>query len=287
MNKRKVNDIRVKAVLRDKPFSHKNVHAYDMFQHPYPNVACIASKNSGKTVSIFNMLKERLCPGAKVYIFCPSVHRDSTYKQIKRLVKERGCELEAHDHFIQGKGKNKEDLIDKLLEDHFGMEDKPTRKKIESEKQDIDLYTSMFGFQQPVIQMGDNHMVETPKKPSERKRMASDVFVILDDLSRDMRAKSINRLLSRNRHIKASVFMCCHSCNDLLPSSLVNLDYLLLFPNIGRKKIGELHERLGLPMEEEQFQKLYKDATCKKYNFLYCDRKSDKYRCCFDEEYDF
>ena len=114
-------------------------------------------------------------------------------------------------------------------------------------------------------------------------------ILVFDDLSAEMRCKSISKLMTKNRHYKLKTFLSCHSVNNLEKMALSCIDVFHVFPNISNEKIEELKEKVNITFKndskkESKLQKIYDYATAKPYNFLYIDRNNGTFRKNFNEE---
>src|SRR4051812_31180254 len=67
------------------------------------------------------------------------------------------------------------------------------------------------------------------KKPKPQKHVAPDIIFVLDDLSTELRYKSVATLLKSNRHYRCKVILSSQYLHDLEPQSIAQLDYMLLF----------------------------------------------------------
>ena len=129
---------------------------------------------------------------------------------------------------------------------------------------------------------------ENEKKP---RKYTPEYFIIMDDLSNEIRHPSVGHLLKRNRHFRSKVIISSQYLHDLPPGSIQQLDYILLWPGIPHKttgpenKLKKIHNSLDLSISYPLFEKLYDNATEEKYNFLYVDIRNEKYRHNFNKAY--
>jgi len=104
-------------------------------------------------------------------------------------------------------------------------------------------------------------------------------------LSNELKDKSIEFLIKRNRHFKSNIIISTQSWIDIPPSSRTQLQYLLLFPSIPVDKLKDIYKNMNIAVSEEDFLTMYYSATKEQYNFLYVDPTMNKFRHNFDEEY--
>jgi ABC-type lipoprotein export system ATPase subunit len=81
---KKINNIEIINPLSDeiKPILHEEI-----INIKYPQIIIVAKKGSGKSTTIYNMLKYLALiksPGCNIYIFASTVHSDPVYLKIKK-----------------------------------------------------------------------------------------------------------------------------------------------------------------------------------------------------------
>ena len=96
---------------------------------------------------------------------------------------------------------------------------------------------------------------------------------VFDDLGEEMRHKSIYKWLLKQRQFMAKTIISTQSINNLMPNSIGQLDYILVFGGQREDALEGLRRKLDLPIDEEEFDAIYHQATNQKYNFLYIDRR--------------
>ena len=112
---------------------------------------------------------------------------------------------------------------------------------------------------------------EDEEKPRKEKLRSPEHIIILDDLSTELKNKSITALLKKNRHFKAKIIISSQYLNDLLPESRKQLDYFILFRGHPKKKVEEIHRDCDASIPLDEFYDMYKFATEEPYSFLYVD----------------
>jgi hypothetical protein len=123
-----------------------------------------------------------------------------------------------------------------------------------------------------------------PKKPRKSKFIDCEYIIVFDDLSTELKSKSLVGLLKKNRHFKAKIIIASQYYLDLLPESRKQMDYFLLFKSQSLDKLQAIYKDADLSIDYETFLKLYKDATEEKYSFLYIDCGQESFRKKFDKE---
>jgi hypothetical protein len=72
---------------------------------------------------------------------------------------------------------------------------------------------------------------------------------------------------------------------DLLPESLKQFDYLLLFKGLTDEKLEKVKNDADLAIDIDKLIAIYKSATSAPYSFLYVDTRLEQYRKCFNMRY--
>ena len=257
----------------------------------------MARKNSGKSTVIYRALEQCATKGVNVFIFSPTVNIDPTYDKMIKMLKKKGCTVVAKEHFIE----NGVDLVEQLLTIFNKKEDKEEEKEQGSKPPPLLYFADDKNYRQTNVQVGgESTLVERKKKPLTEKKIKKDEkkkkklltpehIFIFDDLSADLRHKSISKLLTKNRHYKLKTFFSCHSVNNLDKMALACVDVFHLFPNISNEKIEELAEKVNITFKNDtkkdpKLQRIYDMATAKPYSFLYIDRNNDEFRKNYNEK---
>ena len=132
----------------------------------------------------------------------------------------------------------------------------------------------------------DSDSEEEEVKPRKSKYKSPKYFIILDDLSNELKTKSLINLFKMHRHFKMKIAASSQYFLDLDPQSRKQMDYCLVFKGEPDDKLKQLHRDFDLSIEFELFKDLYLNATEQKYNFLYIDIREGKFRKNFNKEYD-
>ena len=100
-----------------------------------------------------------------------------------------------------------------------------------------------------------------------------------------LRNKSLDQLVKTNRHYKCTVIISTQHLNDILPSTLRQMNYCLIFGKFSEDKLKELYKKFDIGVTYDDFYNMYKDATKQKYNFLFIDRPKNEFRSGFQNKY--
>lgn len=312
-----VNKIQIKPKIKKAKYTSENVRAFDYYNEPYANICLMARKNSGKTNVIFRAMEKCAKKGTNVYIFCPTYEMDETYSEMIKMLERKGCNVETYKHFIDEDGT---DLIDNLL-NQFESEQEKKDDKYSNEFDNEPMQQEVYYPPPPLLYFGDDRLYEhqhqrgngdcrlvlkplpvvrqeekkeekEEEKKNKKELLTPKNIFIFDDLSEDLRHKSVSKLITKNRHYKLKTFFSCHGINNLKPMALSSVDVFHLFPNLPEDKIEELKEKVNISFKGDnkkrgKLNELYDFATQEPYNFLYIDRKNNKYRKNFNEMIEF
>jgi hypothetical protein len=201
-----------------------------------------------------------------VIIFCSTLYKDASYKKMTEFLDNNKIKWEGYTSLFDDDGSNKlEELVNKLSNDA-----KDQNKKKDEKKEDKKSIQSM------IIENSESEEDETPKK--KKKFIAPEYFIILDDLSNELKDSTLTKLLKQNRHFKSRIILSSQYLNDLAPQARRQIDLLILFQKLPEKKLKEIHKDFDISVNYEQFNTIYKDATKEKFNFLYLDLNTNDFR---------
>ena len=118
MNIEKINNITIKTIEEDKT-KNKKIIGYDMFKQPYANILLSASKNSGKTTLIINILEKLILKrkneySTDIYLFSTTAHNDPLYTTLKKQCEQYNIQLNLYDDDNYKQIFEDDDIINKL-----------------------------------------------------------------------------------------------------------------------------------------------------------------------------
>ena len=261
---KKINSQIVKP-LKLETIPLEKIKGCDLFSNIYANIFILAKKNSGKTTTIYKILKECLNKNSVVHIFCSTVYKDNSYKKIIEILDKKGIEHFEYTSITEDKENHLEQIITSLQEkpEEEIMQEKIKVKYIKCEE--------------------SSDEEEQEYKP---KKIAPEHVFLFDDMSNQLSNKYVNVLLKKNRHFKSKVIISSQYLHDLKPEAILNLDYMLMFGNIPLEKLKICYNNLDLSIDFNLFLQLYENATMDKYNFLYVDIRNEVSRKNFNMAYE-
>lgn len=256
INNQKVCPIKTNCVDPDK------IKGFELFPELYSNIFLLAKKKSGKTSTIFTILKKCCTKLTTVYIFASTVNKDPNWLHIIEWLEKKGINVICNTSIMDGNKNNLDLLIQEL-----GNPEEKKEDKIKSK----------------IISFGDDSNDEKKNKP---KKTAPEYTLIFDDLSTELSNKSIPALLKKNRHYKMKIIISSQYYNDIPKDGRQQLDYILLFPKIPNDKLEMVYSESDIGIIPYPiYMRAYEDATKEKYNFLYIDLRDEQMRKNFSHAY--
>lgn len=264
MKIKQINTINIKPIKCEKlELPIKGCDLFPEIYGLYGNIFLCAKKRSGKSTVIYNILKKCVGKNTKVYIFCSTCNKDPAYEKMMDYMDNRSIYYEAYSSISE--------LDDVLEEIKNGSNDNEESEEEQNTAPSI-------------IEFGDE-ILEQKKYVRKPKYIAPEYIIIFDDLGQTLRSKSIEQLLKTNRHWKCKTIISSQYLNDLNPASRLNLDFCLIFKGMPYEKITQIHKDLDLSVELDKFIEMYEEATETRFNFLYIDTRSEKFRINFNKEF--
>lgn len=282
INKEKVKAIPIKKTKIE------NVQGAELIPELNANIFLLAKKNSGKTCTIFKILKKCTNKKTTVVIFASTIYRDPNWQFIIKWLKHHDIPVVYYTSITEN-GVNRVEQ----LTDYFKTQKLNDLSDSESEDEKPSYV--------PMIMVDSDEESEEEEKEIEPKKTAPDYILVFDDMSKQLRDKDLEYLMTMNRHYTTKLIISSQYAHHLSPAQIQQLDIIFLFPGIPKAKLEYIYECTTLNLDPpetdditnkrkkhnegfELFYKLYKDATTEKYNFLYCDIRNDKFRHNFDEQ---
>jgi hypothetical protein len=258
---KKINDTKIKKVKLKNDDSHKPIKGYDLFPEIYSNIFICSKKKSGKTTVLYNIIKKCSNKHTKIIIFCSTVHKDATYKTILNYLENKDIQYATYTSLNE----DGIDRLDELVQTLQHGEEFPEEKA----------YVNIL----------DPPSEEEEEKERPSKYRTPEYMIILDDLSTELKNKSLVSLLKKNRHFKSKIIISSQYWNDLLPESRKQLDYILMFKSMPENKLKEIYRDADLSLDFETFQKIYRYSTKEPFNFLYIDCINGDFRKNFNMKF--
>lgn len=263
-----INDKIVKPIELDSNIT-KPLKSYDIFPINYYNLFILAKKASGKTVTLFNILKHSASKSTNIVVFSSTIHSDNSWVSILKYFKKKKINLITYQSLIDEGVNQLDELITFLLNQN--------NKEDSDEEECVKATSCLF----------DEVTEEKEIKPKKDKICGPDYILVFDDLSTELQNIAIEKLTKINRHIKCQVIMSSQYMNNITKSTRLNLDFIILFKAIPEEKLKQIHLELDLSTDYCMFKRLYDFATSGSYNFLYVNIRNEEYRQNFNKKIEF
>lgn len=267
------------------------IKGYDICEEVYANIFLCAKKKSGKTSALFKIIKECVVRKTIIYIFCSTAYKDKNWIQIRKYFKNKGMELRVFTSIFEDGQDQLANLIEDLKQEAKDEEETQEQTK-EEEYPDTNrcddilgrlgqmhLRACGLGTSQPQEEPEDETL---PKRKKKSKYLAPEYMIIFDDLSSELKSKSLLSLLKFNRHFKSKLIISSQWLHDLLPESRKQIDLFMIFKGFPDAKLHEIYKDCDSSVPFDTFVKIYKKATESLHSFLYVDSRSDSFRRNFD-----
>lgn len=232
----------------------------------------VRRKKRGKTSTLYKIIKESVGRSTRVIAFVSTLYKDATWGTIRKYCKLKGIDFEGHTSIHEDGVDQIDELVERLQENA-----KDEEEEKELDKRVVALEKKMGIC--PLQMDGDSDDDEDcPKKGKKEKYRSPEYIIILDDLSNELKSRSLVTLLKKNRHFKAKIILSSQYLNDLLPESRKQLDYFLVYRGEPKKKLDEIYRDADVSVDQEEFYDIYKFATEKEFSFLYIDTNNSTFR---------
>jgi len=264
----KINNFTIKPIVRN-IVSEKPWNGQDVFPNrKYFNLALLSHTGSGKTTVIYNLVKKFRDKHTVFLIFSSTYQLDPTYEELIKWIEKKGNQVFVHDHFLQGDGADKVNLLEEFMEEYKNMLEREEDQE-EEEEPTLNMNSTIYKY---LASKSPKIKDKEKEKEKERKKKALsklNFIIVIDDLSKDLRkGNTIETLLKKSRHYHTRVFISSQTLSDIAPSSHAQLYALCLFSGMGEKDIEYIYSRYDVPVPKEQFIDMYKKVVKTKYNFL-------------------
>jgi hypothetical protein len=268
----KINKTVVKTVPKIQEDDKRPVKGADMFSEIYSNIFMVAKKKSGKTSVIYNIVENCAGRDTIVIVFCSTLHKDNNWKSIQKYCETKKIQFIGHTSLIEDGVNKLDELVDCLQEKAKQDREDETKEKPKKKCK--------------LIMFDDDSDDEAESKPKKTKYRAPEYIIILDDLSTELKNKSVTSLLKKNRHYLSKIIISSQYLNDVEPAGRKQFDYLLVFKGQPLAKIEVIHRDCDTSIDLERFDKIYKFCTEKQYSFMYISTVDDTIRRNFDTKID-
>ncbi len=291
---KQINNQYVKAIpIPDEDL--RPIKGYDICEEVYANIFLCARKKSGKTSALFKIMKECSARKTVLVIFCSTVYKDKNWIQIRKYFEKKGMDIRVYTSIYEDGEDQLANLIEDLKQD---AKEEETRKKGDGKQEDDkpevdkcdDILQRLTNMHLRSVGRGAE-VPEEEEEPQEKKKskkskyLAPEYMIIFDDLSSELKSRSLLSLLKFNRHFKAKLIISSQWLHDLLPESRKQIDLFLIFKGFAQDKLALIYKDCDSSIPFDMFLKIYKKATKNPHSFMYVDCRSDSFRRNFDSKF--
>jgi hypothetical protein len=264
--KEKINHFKVTPMKL--PKDKRQVKGSFLFPKAYASVYILGKKFSGKTELIWNILKARVAENTTVVLFSSTLYLDDAWIEIRKHLKDLGIPVIAHTGIVEKGINTLQDLVHELEQEALARDHERNKPK-----------------KKPMRAILDNDDDSDEEEPTKPRLLAADWIIVVDDLSDEIKDKSLETLIKKHRHFHSMLILSNQTLNDVTVSTRKNIDYYLLFRDIDTKKLMEIYKKCSLGISFDKFQELYDDAVADPYCFFYFSTNLPDYRKNFSERY--
>lgn len=276
---KQINNQQVKAIPLPE-IDPRPVKGCDICSEIYANIFLCAKKKSGKTSALFKILKECTTKKTIIIVFCSTVYKDPNWIEIRKYFEKKGNDIRIYTSLYE----DGEDELDKLIHELSEEAKEEEKEEDHEEKPRLDKCDEIL-VRLGALQNTNKEKEEKPRKPKKCKYQSPEYIIVFDDLSTELKSRSLLSLLKKNRHFKTKLIISSQWIHDLLPESRKQIDLFLIFKGFPEKKLGEIYKDCDSGLPFETFYEIYKKSTIKPYSFMYICTRSDSYRCNFDKQF--
>ncbi len=289
---KQINNKVVKAIPIPADLDKRPIKGYDICNELYANIFLTAKKKSGKTSALFKIMKDCSVKDTHIIVFCSTIFKDENWIEIRKYFEKKGNDIQVFTSIYEDGEDQLAKLIDQLSKE--AEEKDNDEKELDEPLPEIDICDDILNrltnASSPANPNGytlpkDIEPEEEKKKKRKSKYRAPEYMIIFDDLSSELKSRSLLDLLKKNRHYKSKLIISSQWLHDLLPESRKQLDVFLIFKGFPIKKMQEIYKDCDSSLPFDIFYKIYRKSTKLPHSFMYIDTRSDKFRCNFDQEY--
>ena len=256
------------------------IKGYDICEEVYANIFLCARKKSGKTSALFKIMKECCVKKTIIVVFCSTAYKDKNWIQIRKYFENKGMDIRVHTSLYE----EGEDKLNSLIEDLKTEAKEKEEEKEPQEEIEVDRCDDILARLGSLPKQAEEEE-EKERKPRKSKYQAPEYMIIFDDLSSELKSRSLLSLLKFNRHFKSKLIISSQWLHDLLPESRKQIDLFMIFKGFPEDKVALIYKDCDSSVPFPLFYKIYRKATKRPHSFMYIDTRSDKFRSNFDSEF--
>jgi hypothetical protein len=257
-----------------------------------------ARKKSGKTSALFKIIKECAGKKTKIIVFCSTCYKDKNWIQIRKYFAKKKIDIEVFTSIYEDGQDQLANLVEELKQEAKEQEEAETERK--EGKGDLQAENEIERCDDILERLQRMHLYATgqatredleeenvPKKKGGKKSkyQSPEYIIVFDDLSSELKSRSLLSLLKFNRHFKSKLIISSQWLHDLLPESRKQIDLFLIFKGFPEDKIALIYKDCDSSIPFQTFYKIYKKSTKYPHSFMYIDTRSDSFRRNFNQKF--
>lgn len=229
---------------------------------PHHNIFLAAKKKSGKTVTIFNILKACADKYTTIIAFVGTLDSDKNWIGIQEWCLDKDIDFIGYSNFDQL------EAVILMLE----KENRERREALENGDDEPEKPKSL-------LRLYDDEDDEKGPPKDRRKYQTPKYIIIADDLGEEMKHnKHWVSLIKKHRHYRAWTISSSQYFNDLSTSARKNMDLILIFKNINLDKLEQIHKDADVEVPFDVFVEAYRKAIAVGYKFLWINTSNGEMR---------
>jgi hypothetical protein len=264
---KKINDVAVKAIKTEE-FDTRPIRGKDVCSSCYSNIFLVAPTASGKTTTMFEIIKRCAGKKTKIIAFVSTIYNDESWHTIKEWCRKRKISFTGYTSIFEGK----KDLLNEYVETLT----KQAEEREKTKNKPIDIYESCLMF--------DNYDEDEEDEEDDKYQYPKHIF-IFDDLSQEIRATSYEALLKKARHFGILTISSSQDLKDIKPATRNQVRVWLLFKNLNEERLKTIYDAISCNLSYELFKKMYNYSTKEKYHFFYISHRDCDFRKDFSTKF--
>jgi hypothetical protein len=253
-------------------------------------ISLVGGPGSGKTLTMFNMMKRACGPKCIFLLFVSTLHENPQWKAIVKYLKKKGHVVVENTSIWNKKGDNMIEQWIKAREIQAEMESKQREAELNPTPQNPFPHGHIFGGEKPDPKNKKREHLATQdafliKKGAETFQYPG-VCIVCDDLGKEMRDNAMGSLQKTVRHSKVLVIVACQDQKDENVDARGSVGLWCLFKGIAPSRLRVIYEAVGPAMTYETFESMYKDATSTPHQYFSVNKRSTKFMAGTSKDYE-
>ena len=264
----KINNAKVRPLKKVKPKDPRPIKGANLFEVMTGNIFMAAKTQSGKTCNIGYIIEETADKNTTIIIFCSTVYNCESWESILKYCEDEEIPFIVHQSMYNDEGKNEVEILLKDLEE----EAKARKEEEQRQKEQRGRKRKEF----PIILCDSDSDEEEDEKPKRKSKYRTPKYIVIfDDLADEIKCRCVANLLKKSRHYDMKVIISSQYYLDIAKGGRGQIYYYLVYGGFPEKTIDKIHEDSNVPISNELFYRLYRDATKEPYSFLYVSRTGE------------